>query len=117
MSARHVVCPAAELPPGGRKLVKVGARQIGVFNVDGGVYALLNICPHMGAELCEGPVSGTNAPVDDYKYEFVDEGKILRCARHGWEFDIRTGENVGNPDCRAKTYKAAIEDGNVVVYT
>lgn len=115
MAKKHIVCAAADLPPGERKLVKIGSRSIGVFNIAGDFFALLNVCPHMGAELCEGPLCGTNKAVDDYKYEFVRDGEILRCARHGWEFDIRTGENYDNPAVRAKTYPAAVEDGQVVV--
>lgn len=112
---KHIVCAAEELRPGGRKIVKIGARSVGVFNIGGEYFALLNVCPHQGAELCLGPLSGTNKAVDDYRYEFVRDGEILRCARHGWEFDIRTGENYDNPGVRAKTYPVSVEDGQVVV--
>lgn len=118
MGKKHVICAAEELRPGGRKIVKIGTRSIGIFNINGDYFALLNKCPHLGAELCEGPVCGTNKAIDaadGYRYEFVREGEILRCARHGWEFDIRTGENYENPEVKAKTYPVAVEDGQVVV--
>ena len=40
--------------PGERKLVEIGGRSIGVFNVDGEYYALRNRCPHQGGPLCDG---------------------------------------------------------------
>ena len=51
-----VVARADEIAPGERKLVRVGGRSIGVFNVGGTYYAFLNRCPHRGAELCKGDV-------------------------------------------------------------
>ena len=45
---------ADDVPPGGRKIVAVGGREIGVFNLGGTFYALRNICPHRGAPLCRG---------------------------------------------------------------
>ena len=56
---RHVVCPARELPRGGRRIVDVDGRSIGVFNIDGEYHAVRNICPHQQAPLCEGWLTGT----------------------------------------------------------
>lgn len=115
MTTKHNVCPAGELPPGTKKVIKIGARRIGVFNVGGVYYALADKCPHQGASICDGPVCGTNAPVDDYRYDFAMEGEVVRCSRHGWEFDIKTGECIGVDGVRAKTYPAGEEDGKVFV--
>ncbi len=43
-----MVAAAREIPPGGRKIVQVGGREIGVFNLGGEFFALLNRCPHQG---------------------------------------------------------------------
>ena len=51
---RHVVAALDESPPGGRKIVEVAGRSIGVFNVGGELFALRNRCPHQGGPLCEG---------------------------------------------------------------
>ena len=57
MSARrYVVATEDEIPPGGRKIVTLERREIGIFNVDGEYFALRNRCPHQGAALCEGHV-------------------------------------------------------------
>ena len=50
--AVHVVARVSELPPGARRIVEIGRRSIGVFNVNGKLYALRNACPHQGAPLC-----------------------------------------------------------------
>ena len=40
-----------------------------------------------------------NAPVD--AFEFAMDGEVIRCSRHGWEFNIKTGECIG-VDCAPK---------------
>ena len=52
--ARHVVAAASEIAPGASKIVDIAGRSIGVFNVNGEFYALINRCPHEGAPLCIG---------------------------------------------------------------
>lgn len=112
---RHVVCAANEIPPGGRRIVEVDGRSIGVFNVAGRFYALHNGCPHKGGALCEGPVCGTVLPAEDRSYAYGRDGEILRCAWHGWEFDIRTGRSLVDPAVRARTYPVTVVDGTVVI--
>jgi 3-phenylpropionate/trans-cinnamate dioxygenase ferredoxin subunit len=115
--ARRVVCSEADLPPGSRLVLEVGGRSIGVFNVDGCLFALRNSCPHQGAELCAGTLGGTMIPSQPLTYEYALEGRVLRCPWHGWEFDLETGEKLFDPGSRArvKTYAVAVEDGVVVV--
>ena len=57
-TTRHVVAKVGEIPLGGKKLVSVKGRDIGVFNVNGEFFALLNKCPHAGASLCHGRIIG-----------------------------------------------------------
>ena len=108
--SRHVVCRVEELPPGARKIIDVRGRAIGVFNVNGAYYALLNRCPHRAAPLCKGPVTGLVSSPAQYKIEFSRDGEIVRCPWHGWEFDITTGQSVFNPHrVRAKSYEVTLE--------
>ena len=115
---RHEICTLQELPIGERKIVEIGKRSIGIFNVHGDLYAIRNICPHQGAELCRGTVGGTMLPTEnpgEYNYDL--DGRILRCPWHFWEFDITTGEMifVPNPQ-RVKTYDVAIEKPSLERY-
>jgi nitrite reductase (NADH) small subunit len=107
---RHVLGKAVDLPPGQRKIVHVQGRSIGVFNANGTFYALRNQCPHQGAPLCEGPVSGTCLPSGAGQFVYARDGEILRCPWHGWEFDVTNGKSVHNPHrCRVKTYEVKEE--------
>jgi 3-phenylpropionate/trans-cinnamate dioxygenase ferredoxin subunit len=85
-------------------------RSVGVFNVSGEFYALKNSCPHQGAPLCLGTVTGMTLPSTPGEYLYGREGEILRCPWHGWEFDILTGKSVYDPHkCLVKTYDVAVE--------
>ena len=111
-----VVGRADELPPGACRIVEVGGRSIGVLNVDGRYHALRNVCPHQGAPLCEGTVSGTMVPSAPHEYVYGLEGRVLRCPWHKFEFDLETGRALHDPErWRVKVYPVAVEDGLVVV--
>jgi nitrite reductase/ring-hydroxylating ferredoxin subunit len=69
------VATTDELPPGSRKTVVVGEREVALFNVAGTFYAIDNTCPHQGGPLGEGWLEGT----------------IVTCPWHAWCFDLRTG--------------------------
>lgn len=115
MPKQFVVCKTTDLPIGDRKIVEVDGKTIGIFNVDGDYYALLNYCPHTGGALCLGPVTGTAMPTDKYEFIYGRAGSILRCAWHGWEFDIPTGKCLVDDKVRAKKYNVTIENGDEVV--
>ena len=111
------VCALEDLPPGARRIVDADGRSIGVFNVDGELFAVRNACPHQGAQLCLGTVSGTMLPSDPYEYRYGRESRVLRCPWHGWEFDLETGEKLFDVTERARvrTYPVSVEDGRVVI--
>ena len=119
--AAHVVGRISEIPPGGRKIVEVGGRSIGVFNVGGRLFALRNSCPHQGAPLCLGSLHGTAATTRPGEYRWIREGEILRCPWHGWEFDVTTGRSIFNPHkTRVRAYDvtvASVDDEDVGVET
>ncbi|TVP78485.1 MAG: Rieske (2Fe-2S) protein, partial [Puniceicoccaceae bacterium] len=110
MPQKTLVCRVSELKPGERKIVQVGKKSIGVFNVDGDYYAVLNVCPHQMAPLCEGRITGTCSASKVGEYGWAREGEIIRCPWHNWEFDIKTGQSVFNPHAvRTRTYPVAVE--------
>jgi nitrite reductase/ring-hydroxylating ferredoxin subunit len=105
-----VVARADEIAPGERKLVTIGGRSIGVFNVGGEYFALRNRCPHQGGPLCEGfQFAPLRAAVPGEPYTRGDEGTIIRCPWHGWEFDVRTGHSWFDPErTRVRSYRAKV---------
>ena len=112
---RFFACREGELTPGERVIRDFDGTSVGVFNVGGRFYALHNRCPHRGGALCRGPVTGTTLATSDFRYVYGREGEILRCAWHGWEFEIDTGRSLVDPRIRARTYPVELEDGNVYV--
>jgi nitrite reductase/ring-hydroxylating ferredoxin subunit len=107
--ASHIVARVGEIPPGGRKLVEIAGRSIGVFNVNGEYFALRNRCPHQGGPLCEGRLAGYVDWTTPGEYSYVRDGEILRCPWHGWEFDLRTGQSWFDPaGTRVRAYPVTV---------
>ncbi|MGH7174366.1 MAG: Rieske (2Fe-2S) protein [Gemmataceae bacterium] len=75
------VATIQEVPTGKAKQVKVGGKTLAVFNIDGGFYALDDICPHRGGPLSEGELSGIQ----------------VVCPWHGAAFDVTTGAHLCPP--------------------
>lgn len=110
---RHVVALAEEIPPGARRIVTVEGRRIGVFNVNGAFYALLDRCPHQGGRLCLGDLIGLVESNEPGTYRYSRPGEFLRCPWHGWEFEIRTGQSWCDPRrTKARTYQVSVEPGD-----
>jgi 3-phenylpropionate/trans-cinnamate dioxygenase ferredoxin subunit len=109
------VAQASEIPPGGRRIVEVGGRSIGVFNVNGTFVAVLNVCPHELAPVCLGAVRGTTLPSMPGEYRWGREGEILACPWHGWEFDLLTGRALVDPRKRLRLYPVTVRDDTVYV--
>ena len=42
----YIIAKAADFPANSHRVVEVGRRKIGIFNLDGQFYALPNLCPH-----------------------------------------------------------------------
>ena len=112
---RTVVATVEEIPPGGRKIVEVAGRSIGVFNVDGEYFALRNRCPHQGGPLCSGKLAGLVQSTTPGDYSYSRPGEMLRCPWHGWEYDIRTGQSWWDPGrTRVRSYDVTIEAGGQI---
>lgn len=112
---RYYACRADQVAPGDRRICEIDGKSIGVFNVDGSFYALHNRCPHRGGALCAGPVTGTTVRNERFDYEYGHDRRLVRCAWHGWEFELETGRALVDPRVRAKTFATVVEDGDVYV--
>jgi 3-phenylpropionate/trans-cinnamate dioxygenase ferredoxin subunit len=111
LAGRH-----GELPDCGRKVVPHGRYGIGLFYVGGTYYALANRCPHEGAELCRGPLTGTVVSGGcPGQYDFQMENRILRCPWHAWEFNIETGCSLFDAKFKVRTYPVRVEHGDILI--
>ncbi len=112
---KHVVAAIEDIPPGGRKIVDVGGRSVGVFNIGGEYYALRNRCPHQGGALCEGTLWGSLKAEVPGAFDYSASKEILTCPWHGWEFHVRTGQSWCDPRrLRVRRYDVSVEDGSVL---
>jgi nitrite reductase/ring-hydroxylating ferredoxin subunit len=110
------VCAVDELPEGGVLLVERGRHSVGVFRVDGRYYAVLNRCPHMGAPLCLGRVTGmAEARGPGFDVTWTRAGELLRCPWHAWEFELASGRSVSDPRVRVRTYPVRVDGDEVLV--
>ena len=91
-----IVGRVEELPPGrGATITLPDNKELALYNVGGQFHAVENFCPHKGAPLADGDLSG----------------HTIECAWHGWRFDIRTGACLNNPSEPVETYEVVVEDG------
>jgi nitrite reductase/ring-hydroxylating ferredoxin subunit len=114
-----VVGRVEELPPGSVTIVPVGKFGVGVFNVAGTYYAVTNYCPHEGAPLCQGSLTGTTAPQPGREEDvaWIKEGEVIRCPWHRWEFDLKTGKVISDPTRGIRVYEVEVRDGEVFLVT
>jgi nitrite reductase (NADH) small subunit len=118
MAQTHKIGPLDGFPVGEFRIVTVDGKEIGILRLkDGEVHAVRNICPHKTAPVCRGYLGGTWLPSDaggDLKYG--RQGEVLVCPRHGWEFDIRTGNELFHePPARLLKYPAKIEANEILI--
>lgn len=80
---------------------KIGAQEVGIFRVEGELYAIEDVCPHAYALLSEG---------------FV-EGQTVECCLHGAIFDIPTGKCLKEPAERdVRTYQVRQQGADIQVF-
>jgi nitrite reductase/ring-hydroxylating ferredoxin subunit len=120
MTGRIEVGPADELDPGDRRIVSTDAgAEIGVFNLDGEFYAMLNSCRHQHGPVCEGPmqpeIGGEFTGVGERTEKHYTGHTVVKCPWHGWEYVIETGEHAGDADVTLPTFDVVVEDGVVYV--
>jgi 3-phenylpropionate/trans-cinnamate dioxygenase ferredoxin subunit len=91
-------CSIEQVPAGTGTTFKVGGKDIAVFNIDGAVYAMDDVCIHAGASLGAGKL----------------EGKILTCRAHGFKYDVTTGQ-VTTGGLGVTSYPAKVVEGRILI--
>jgi 3-phenylpropionate/trans-cinnamate dioxygenase ferredoxin subunit len=114
---KHPVGSLDEFAPGSITIIELGSRSIGIINAAGKLYAVLNICPHALAPVCQGRLTGTALPSPPGKAVWGLENRILRCPWHGYEYDLEDqGRTVfTNFKARLRMFPVAVEDRQVYV--
>jgi NAD(P)H-dependent nitrite reductase small subunit len=99
MSEFVAVVEANQVPSDRGLSVNAGGRELALFNIDGQFYALDGTCPHRGGPLGEG---------------ITEDGRVY-CPLHGWEFDVKTGACINNPEKPVACFPARVLDGKVEI--
>ena len=97
---RHHVGQASAIREGTCHVITVADEEIGVYKVDGEIHAIRNFCPHRGAPICSGMISGTMLPSDVGQFVYGLEGQVISCPWHKWQFDLKTGRSLFDADRR-----------------
>jgi nitrite reductase (NADH) small subunit/3-phenylpropionate/trans-cinnamate dioxygenase ferredoxin subunit len=99
MADFKTVCRVSDLKEGEGKTVSVGGKLIAVFRCAGGVHAIDDMCPHMGASLSEG---------------YVENG-IVTCPWHAWRFRLDNGAWADNPRIKIGCYAVRVAGDEVQI--
>jgi nitrite reductase/ring-hydroxylating ferredoxin subunit len=108
----------ASLKEEAQTIVYIENLEIGVFRLGDDVYAYENRCPHQGGPSCEGRIIPRVEAILDTDQtsigeRFSDTAINFVCPWHGWEYDMRTGQNIGNPKIRVRKFDVIKRDGEV----
>lgn len=117
-NALEEVGDLSDFPEGSHKVVKVGGRQIGIFNIKGEFYGLPNVCPHQTGPLCEAKITtGTLIANKEtgWKSEWIHDKEIIVCPWHGLEYHVPTGQSMAYKNIRLRRYEVIVEDDKVKV--
>src|ERR1700733_13851495 len=89
-----------EVPAGQMSAHEIGDILLALYNVDGTVYATDNICSHAFALLSDGWL----------------DGNIIECPLHGGQFNVRTGQALGDPaTCDLRRFATRVSNGRIEV--
>lgn len=116
-STGHDIGAAADFVPGRPYRVMIRSRPILVVRKGGEFYAIRDGCPHAGASLAGGTISGMPAPCRPGEPgDYIREGELVVCPWHGWSFDLKTGCSLVRPErYRVRAFPVRVDAGRVIV--
>lgn len=119
MRAKSVVDVGAldEFEDARPRVIQAGGRELGIVRWHEAIYAIRNVCPHMGARLCSGIVTArlvSEGPTS--RVETDANNPVIACPWHGWMYEVVTGHSVFDPEhFRVKSYPVSVVEGRVLV--
>jgi 3-phenylpropionate/trans-cinnamate dioxygenase ferredoxin subunit len=95
-----------EFGPGSTLVVDTPAARIALFNLNGELHAIEDVCTHDGSPLLGGGMNGA---------DLLDGDQVI-CPRHGARFCIRSGAALTPPAYEAvNRYPVRVENGMVQI--
>ena len=81
----------------------------------GDLKAIGSRCPHQGANLEHGCVTGYSAGDCPGELHLERPGQVLRCPWHGFEFDLVSGKSVVEGKLRLRSFPIEVEGDDVFI--
>ena len=99
MSEWKVICRVDDIPVlGARRVARDKGMDVAVFrNAEGGVFALLDRCPHKGGPLSQGIVFGDH----------------VACPLHNWNIGLCTGQAAAPDEGCTPKFQVKVDQGVV----
>jgi len=91
MADWRCIASTSEVLGGRINKASIGSLNLILLMADGKVFAYADVCPHEGHALSRGEL----------------EADVLICAKHFWEFEIRSGRHISRvhrPQCNLKPF-------------
>ena len=101
MSEFQTVATVDEIPEGQGRRFEVDERVLAIFNIRGKYTAIDDMCPHMGASLCEGDYNASDSTV--------------ACPWHGWRFNVFDGSWSDNPRIKTDVFDVKVVGNQIQV--
>jgi nitrite reductase/ring-hydroxylating ferredoxin subunit len=107
---------------GDRKVIECGEFEVGVFKIDGEIFAWHNRCAHRAGPICQGRImKRVIEPVAEDRttrtLEYDPAETNIVCPWHGYEFNIKTGAHQGSTRFRLRKAEFSIREGEIYVRT
>ena|SRR5579859_1655976 len=88
-----------ELWDGEMTALEIGGQAVLLVNVEGGIHAYADSCPHLGTRLSRGSL----------------RRNVLTCSTHGWEFDASSGQGINPKTACLVSIPVKVENGDVFI--
>ena len=114
---KHLACKLDEVKLNTLKPVAMGRGTVLLTRLPSGeIKAVGSRCPHQGANLVHGCVTGLSSSDVPNELHIERPGQILRCPWHGFEFDIMTGQSIADHGkLRLRRFNVEIENDEVFI--
>lgn len=93
------VANTKEIQEGRSKLVTTNGKEIVLFKVNNQFFAMDNTCLHVGGSLAEGEI----------------ENNQVTCPLHGWQYDIKSGQNTMPGMGKLNSYKVEVQGEEIFI--
>lgn len=82
------------------KSYTIMGKKVGIVRQGRGDYFAIEVgCKHQNADLTKGSI----------------DGFVVTCPRHGWKYDLQTGNCLNHESHKLRRHSLKIEDGNIYI--